>query len=62
MKCHATHLTAKGIIFNSNGDASIRIAELDIIVSNDEFGKMVSVVAGDIQFSFDAQELAEYLK
>ena len=61
MKCKNKHFSIKG--YKQNVIANeLQPAMLDVIVTNDELGKTVSVNDGNIQFIFPADEVAKWLK
>jgi len=61
MKCKNKHFSLKG--FKQNVIANeLQPIMLDVIVTNDELGKTVSVNDGVVQFSFVADEVAKWLK
>lgn len=61
MKCKNKHFSLKG--FKQNVIANeLHPVMLDVIVTNDELGKTVSVNDGNIQFIFRADEVAKWLR
>ena len=61
MKCKNKHFSIKG--YKQNVIANeLQPAILDVIVTNEELGKTVSVNDRNIQFIFPADEVAKWLK
>lgn len=59
MKCKNKHIKLSGMKFDSRNGA--KRCCLEIIVTNDTIGKTVSVNDGEIQFTFPADEVANWL-
>lgn len=61
MKCKNKHFFVDGVIFKQKTNDMLK-AKLEVIVTNDELGKTISVNDGNnLQFTFAADDIAKYL-
>lgn len=54
-------LTVEGIIYDDDR-LIIKKTDMEVLITNDEHGKTLSINDGHIQYTVPAEKIAEYLK
>lgn len=61
MKCKNKHFYIEGIKKKISGIEYIK-TNFNVIITNDDIGKTITVADGNILFSFPADEISKYLQ
>ncbi|MCD7966569.1 MAG: hypothetical protein LUG90_12505 [Clostridiaceae bacterium] len=61
MKCKNKHFEIKGFRLTNMG-ATLQETNLELIVTNDEIGKTITVIDGPIGLTFPADIISKYLQ
>lgn len=61
MKCKNKIVLVKGIRYDGNAELKYQRLTLEAIITNDEFGKTLSLNDGNIQFTIPFEPLQKYL-
>lgn len=61
MRCKNKHFKTKGFRLTNSG-ATLQKTDIELIITNDEMGKTITVIDGPIGLTFPADIISKYLQ